>query len=96
MSEQVQVVVQTPGASQVVSTGSGGLATQLPGQATTVDGIGGGVGDGLDHLSQVDIDAGIVRFKSNRTPLMTLMMKSKLRLVPETQLPFFELLFVVQ
>lgn len=70
-------VVVTPGAAPVAQPGTAGQETQLPGQATTVDGIGGGVGDGLDHLSQVDIDEGIVRFKSNVTPLMTLMMKSK-------------------
>lgn len=75
MAEEVKVTA--PGTAPQTATGSVGLQTQLPGQATTVDGVGGGVGDGLDHLSQTAIDEGIVRFKGNITPLMTLMMKSK-------------------
>ena len=72
-----EIYVNAPGKAVDPVPGSAGLNTQLPGQATTVDGVGGGVGEGLDHLSQVAIDEGIVRFKGNITPLMTLMMKSK-------------------
>lgn len=72
-----EIYVNAPGKAVDPVPGSAGLNTLLPGQATTVDGVGGGVGEGLDHLSQVAIDDGIVRFKGNITPLMTLMMKSK-------------------
>lgn len=74
MAEQVAVI---PGKLNNPGSGSAGLQTQLPGQATTVDGVGNGVGDDHSHLSQVAIDEGIVRFKSNVTPLMTLMLRSK-------------------
>lgn len=87
MAEQVNV--QTPGTPPQAGAGSAGLQTQLPGQGVTVDGIGGGVGDGIDHLSQIDIDESILRFKSNVTPLMTLMLKSKLVPVESPEVAHF-------
>ena len=87
MAENVNV--QTPGTPPSAGAGSAGLQTQLPGQGVTVDGIGGGVGDGLNHLSQIDIDEGILQFKSNVTPLMTLMLKSKLVSVDSPEVAHF-------
>lgn len=87
MAEQVNV--QTPSTPPQAGAGSAGLQTQLPGQGVTVDGIGGGVGDGIDHLSQIDIDESILRFKSNVTPLMTLMLKSKLVPVDSPEVAHF-------
>ena len=74
MAEQIQTVDTQPKAAP----GSAGLGTQLPGQATTVDGIaaaGGGVAPG--ELMEVDIDADLAKFESDDTPLCTLMLNAK-------------------
>lgn len=74
MAEQIQTVDTQPKAAP----GSAGLGTQLPGQATTVDGIaaaGGGVAPG--ELMEVDIDAELAKFESDDTPLCSLMLNAK-------------------
>ena len=58
--------------------GNAGLETQLPGQATTVDGLAaasGGVEAG--HFMEVDVDKELSIFESDETPLMSLMLGSK-------------------
>ena len=47
------IKIEMAGPKPVVAPGSCGLATHLPGACITVDAIGGGVGSGLDNLSQV-------------------------------------------
>lgn len=74
MSEEVK----TPGVATTPSAGSAGLATQQPGQATTVDGLAAGSGGvGAGNLMEADIDKDLFEFEGDDTPLMTLMLKAK-------------------
>lgn len=60
------------------TSGSAGLQTQVPGQATTVTTAAeatGGVGAG--NFIQPDIDEELFKFNSDDTPLMNLMLKAK-------------------
>ena len=72
--EQMQVV---QGAAEA-APGSVGLDTQLPGKATTVSQVAGATGGiGAGNLVVPDIDEQLFRFKSEETPLMSLMLKAK-------------------
>lgn len=71
-------VVTTVSGSDLPSPGSVGLDTQLPGKATTVSQVAdstGGIGAG--NLVVPDIDEQLFKFKSEDTPLMSLMLKAK-------------------
>lgn len=60
------------------TTGSAGLATQVPGNPTTVSAAAeatGGVAAG--NFIRPDVDEQLFRFKSDDTPLMSLMLKAK-------------------
>lgn len=71
--------VQTVSAGTVTTApGTGGLNTQIPGQATTVSGVAdatGGVGPG--QFIESEIDRELYSFNSDDTPLMQLMLKAK-------------------
>lgn len=75
MAENVEVVgtqVLTP------ATGTAGLSTQVPGQATTVSGAAAATGGlGAGNFIQPDIDEELFKFNSDDTPLMNLMLKAK-------------------
>lgn len=75
MAETVNVA---EGGYQQPSAGSAGVASQVPGGATTVSGVAGATG-GVDsgNLIQADIDSQLYQFKSDDTPLMQLMLKAK-------------------
>lgn len=74
MAEEVKI----PGVAVQPSAGSAGLATQQPGQATTVDGIAAGSGGiGAGNLMEADIDKDLFEFEGDDTPLMTLMLGAK-------------------
>ena len=79
MEENENVQTQAPTLSpEKLGTGSAGLKTQAPGEASTVTNLAeatGGVADG--NLVQPDIDAELFKFKSDDTPLMQLMLKAK-------------------
>lgn len=69
--------IQTPGVATEPSAGSAGLATQQPGQATTVDGVAGSEGIGAGNLMETYIDRELFEFEGDDTPLMGLMLKAK-------------------
>lgn len=74
MSEQVVEVTKTP----QTTPGSAGLSTQMPGQATTVDGLSapeGGVGAG--NLFEREVDKDLFEFEGDDTPLMSLLLNAK-------------------
>lgn len=71
-------VMTTITGSDMPAPGSVGLDTQLPGKATTVSQVAdstGGIGSG--NLVVPDIDEQLFKFKSEETPLMSLMLKAK-------------------
>lgn len=71
-------VMTTITGSDMPAPGSVGLDTQLPGKATTVSQVAdttGGIGAG--NLITPDIDEQLFKFKSDETPLMSLMLKAK-------------------
>lgn len=70
--------VKTPGVAIPPSAGSGGLSTQQPGQATTVDGVAAGSGGvGAGNFIERDVDTDLFEFEGDDTPLMGLMLKGK-------------------
>lgn len=69
MAETVNV---NPGEAPVVTPGTGGAATQLPGQPTTVSAAAEAGGMGGDGFIQHSIDDQIMKWRGDLTPLMTL------------------------
>lgn len=70
--------VQVGGKNPTPTPGTAGVASQVPGAPTTVSGVAdatGGVGPG--NLVQSDLDQELYKFKSDDTPLMQLMLKTK-------------------
>lgn len=70
--------VNVGGTYAAPTSGTAGVQSQVPGQATTVSQVAGSTG-GIDagHLIEPDLDAELVKFKSDDTPLMQLMLKAK-------------------
>lgn len=79
MAEEINVnVVGGEGAALEATTGSVGLNTQVPGSPATVSAaaeVTGGVAPG--NFITTDIDQDLYAFKSDDTPLMSLMLKAK-------------------
>lgn len=72
--ENVQVATGAPDAT----TGHAGLATQLPGQATTISGYDLATrGQDVANLIENDVDREIFRIKSEDTPLMQMLLLTK-------------------
>lgn len=70
--------VAVGGTNPTPNPGSAGVASQVPGTATTVSSVSDatdGVGPG--NLVQTDLDQELYKFKSDDTPLMQLMLKAK-------------------
>jgi hypothetical protein len=70
--------VPASGSAPQTATGSAGLESQVPGQASTVSGAAaatGGVGPG--QFVETDIDEELFQFKSDETPLTQLVLKAK-------------------
>lgn len=77
--EAGEVVELTTPETGIQTTGTAGLNTQMPGQATTVSAFENGQG-GMGNqqgLVQPDVDEMLFQIKSDDTPLMQLMLKSK-------------------
>lgn len=73
-----ETVTVGSGSAPTPQPGSAGVASQLPGNPTTVSGVAaatGGIAPG--NLIETDIDDQIFRFRSEDTALMSLMLKSK-------------------
>lgn len=70
--------VNVGGTNPTPVPGTAGVQSQVPGQATTVSGVAGATG-GIDagNLVESDLDNELVKFKSDDTPLMQLMLKAK-------------------
>lgn len=66
------------GAAVQTTTGTAGVNSQAPGQATTVSNVAGATGGiAPGNLIEADIDEQIFRFQSEDTALMSLMLKAK-------------------
>lgn len=70
--------VETSTGTITPAPGTGGLGTQVQGQAATVSTAANATGDiGPGHFIESDIDREIYEFNSDDTPLMQLMLRSK-------------------
>lgn len=66
------------GAAVSTSSGTPGVESQAPGQATTVSSVAGATGGiAPGNLVETDIDSQLFRFQSEDTALMSLMLKAK-------------------
>ena len=70
--------VTPSGDTVTTSPGTGGLGSQVPGQAATVSAAAQATGDiGPGHFIESDIDRELYQFNSDDTPLMQLMLRAK-------------------
>lgn len=78
MDELSNSPVETTTGTIAPAPGTGGLGTQVQGQAATVSTAANATGDiGPGHFIESDIDREIYEFNSDDTPLMQLMLRSK-------------------
>lgn len=76
--EAEESVISGSGAAVPTTTGSAGIQSQAPGNATTVSSVAGATGGiAPGNLVEADIDEQIFRFQSEDTALMSLMLKAK-------------------
>ena len=75
---EIETVTVGSGAAVPTSTGTAGVQSQAPGQATTVSTVAGATGGiAPGNLVETDIDDQLFRFQSEDTALMSLMLKAK-------------------
>lgn len=73
-----ETVIAGTGAAVPTSSGSAGVQSQAPGNATTVSSVAGATGGiAPGNLMETDIDDQLFRFQSEDTALMSLMLKAK-------------------